>query len=137
VQAHRLSCKFPKVAHLSNGAPLRFSIPQFKPLKEEKVEERITDDRAQTKRRLFDKLRIKVGGLVVAAVSLSTPPAAVASTTEQKPSLEERVTQLQQKIGVTPNEQGEVSATLAGFHNWGNHWDKWHNWHNWANWHNH
>jgi hypothetical protein len=102
------------------------------------MEEPNTEERTQIKRRLVEKLRIAVGGLVVAAASLSTSPAAEASTaTTPKPSLEERASQLQQKIGTTLPEQSEASAALAGFNNWGNHWDKWHNWHNWANWHNH
>jgi hypothetical protein len=102
------------------------------------MEEQSTGDRAQTKKRLIDKLRIAVGGLVVAAASLSASPAAEASTeSPQKPSLEERVSQLQKQIGVALPEQGEASAMLTAFNNWGNHWDNWHNWHNWANWHNH
>jgi hypothetical protein len=102
------------------------------------VEEPDGGDRSQTKKRLIDKLRVAVGGLVVVAASLSSTPAAEASTTvDQKPSLEARVNQLQQQIGVNVHVEGEASAMLAGFNNWGNHWDKWHNWHNWANWHNH
>jgi hypothetical protein len=118
--------------------PIRFSIPCLKHQQEDNMQEQTSDDRAQTKRRLIGKLRIAVGGLVVAAASLSTAPAAEASTAPaQKPTLEERVTQLQQQIGDKLHEQTEASAMLAAFHNWGNHWDKWHNWHNWANWHNH
>ncbi len=102
------------------------------------MEEQTRDDRPQIKKRLIDKLKFAVGGLVVAAVSLSASSTAEASTaTPDKPSLEERVTQLHQQLGANLPEQAETSAMLAAFHNWGNHWDKWHNWHNWANWHNH
>jgi hypothetical protein len=107
-------------------------------MEENNVVDQNGDDRAQTKQRLIDKLKLAVGGLVVAAASLSTPAAAEASATvDQKPSIEERVTQLQQQLGDKLIEQTDVSARLAAFNNWGNHWDKWHNWHNWANWHNH
>jgi hypothetical protein len=107
-------------------------------LEEDNVEGQKPDDRAQTKRRLIDKLRITVGGLVVAAASLTTSHAAEASTaTEQKPSIEERVTQLHEQLGAKLQEENETASMLAAFHNWGNHWDKWGNWHNWANWHNH
>jgi hypothetical protein len=113
--------------------------PRISLFGENNVTEQNRDDRTQTKRRLIDKLKLAVGGLVVAAASLSASPVAEASTTPpaQQPSLEERVAQLHQQLDLKLNEQGEASATLAAFNNWGNHWDKWHNWHNWANWHNH
>lgn len=95
-------------------------------------------DRARTKKRLLAQLRIAVGGLVIAAASLTAPAVAEASTVQdQKLSFEERAAQLKEQLGLKLNEDGDASAVLAAFHNWGNHWDKWSNWHNWPNWHNH
>lgn len=102
------------------------------------METKDDDDRCRTKKRLIDKLKSAIGGLVIATASLATPSAeaSVAPETKQTPSLEERISQLPKQT-IATTEHSDSLETMLAFGNWGNHWANWQNWKNWANWHNH
>jgi hypothetical protein len=94
--------------------------------------------RSQARKRLAAMLQAAVGGVIVAAATLSTPsPEASATPATQKPALEERVKEVRdRKAKDLPNPADGSCDDDRHHHHWGNHWDKWHNWNNWHNWHN-
>jgi hypothetical protein len=92
--------------------------------------------KSAAKKRLGDLLKTAVGGLVVAAASLTTPAADAPAAPPDQAALEQRVQEVRKQSAVSNAPNNATEETLAAFHNWGNHWHNWGNWPNWHNWHN-
>jgi hypothetical protein len=94
--------------------------------------------RSRAKKRLAALLQAAVGGVIVAAATLSAPSSEASVTTEtQKPALEDRIKEVRdQQAKDLPNPADGFCAEDHHDHHWGNHWDNWHKWTNWHNWHN-